>query len=280
MKRRVVSCVAAAALLMASPWASAESSRAKIRQLQQQVAVMQGELNSLIAIQKASRGSQTALGDLLNRYQRMDQELRNLRGELETRTHDLKTRQAAMSTKLDALAATVAAMGGGAATAATASTGSAPAQGPAAVAPALSGEAVTSAAGSASAPVVQGLGQKEYARAFDYLREGKYGTAVTALQGFIQQYSQSSLVVDAYYWLGQAQYVLGQNQAAIGSLETVVQNYQQSSKAPEALLRIAEIYQSLGQPGRARSALNLVLKKYPRTPAAQRAQAELQALSH
>ncbi len=279
MKRRMVSCMAAAALCMVSPWASAESSRAKIQQLQQQVAVMQGELNSLVAIQKASRGSQAALGDLLNRSQRMDQELRNLRGELEMRTHDLKTRQNAMSAKLDALAATVAAMNGGSATALTASSVSAPARS-GAVALALPGETVTSAASSASAPVVQGLGQKEYARAFDYLREGKYGRAVTGLQGFIRKYPQSSLVVDAYYWLGQAQYVLGQNQAAIGSLETVVHNYPQSSKAPEALLRIAEIYQSLGQPGRARSALNLVLKKYSSTPAAQRAQAELQALSH
>ena len=76
--------------------------------------------------------------------------------------------------------------------------------------------------------------------------------------------------------IGQAQYVLGQNDAAIKSLSAAAQ-HTQSSKAPDALLRMGQIYQAIGQPAKARATFNRILKQFPNTPAAQKAQTQLQA---
>ena len=258
-------------LLCLSPFAQAESTGEKVLQLQQQMAVMQGELSSLVAVQQANKGSQSALADLLGRTQRLEQEVRDLRGELDTKTHALQTQQQSTAAQVQALTAQL--TGG---TAATASTSSVLGGNVAIISPAA---AVASAASNTSAPAVQGLGQADYQRAFNLLRQGKYGSAVTGLQGFIQKYPQSSLVPDAYYWLGQAQYVLGQNDAALKSLHTVEAQFSQSSKAPEAMLRMAEIYQAVGQSGKARTVLSKIISQYPSTPSAQKAEAQLQALS-
>ncbi len=257
------------ALVGLSPVALAESTGEKIIQLQQQMAVMQGELNSLIAVQQASKGSQSALADVLTRTQRLEQEVRTLRGDLETQTHQLQIAQKALTDKVNALAEQQAA-----AAPATSATASA-ALGAAAISPAA---ALASAATSTSSSAVQGMGQADYQRAFDLLRQGKYGTAVTGLQDFIRKYPQSSLMPDAYYWLGQAQYVLGQNNAALRSLYAVQVRFPQSSKAPEAMLRMAEIYQAIGQADKARFVLDKIIQQYGSTPSAQKAEAELQAL--
>lgn len=255
-------------LLCLSPFAQAESTGEKVLQLQQQMAVMQGELSGLVAVQQASKGSQSALADLLGRTQRLEQEVRDLRGELDTKTHALQIRQQALAAKLADLTAATAVTASASSTAITAS--SAALINPAAI--------VASAASNASAPTIQSLGQTDYQKAFDWLRQGKYGSAVTGLQGFIQKYPQSSLIPDAYYWLGQAQYVLGQNDAALKSLYTVQARFSQSSKAPEAMLRMAEIYQAIGQSGKAHVVLDRIIRQYPSTPSAQKAEAQLQAL--
>ena len=260
------------ALLGLSPVALAESTGEKVIQLQQQMAVMQGELNSLIAVQQANKGSQSALADVLTRTQRLEQEVRTLRGDLETQTHQLQIAQKALTDKVNALAEQQAAAAP--AVSATVSTASA-ALGAAAIGPAA---ALASAAASTSSSAVQGMGQTDYQRAFDLLRQGKYGTAVTGLQDFIRKYPQSSLMPDAYYWLGQAQYVLGQNDAALRSLYAVQVRFPQSSKAPEAMLRMAEIYQAIGQADKARFVLDKIIQQYGSTPSAQKAEAELQAL--
>ncbi|MFA7496456.1 MAG: tol-pal system protein YbgF [Acidithiobacillus sp.] len=263
-------------LLCLSPFAQAESTSDRVLQLQQQMAVMQGELSSLIAVQQADKGSQSALANLLQRTQRLEQEVRNLRGEVDTKTHALQTEQQSTASKVQALAAQLA-VTGTSVTGATASTSSAalPVSNGVVTTPAA---AVASAASNASAPLIQSLGQADYQHAFNYLRQGKYGEAVTGLQGFIQKYPQSSLIPDAYYWLGQAQYVLGQNDAALKSLYIVPTRFNQSSKAPEAMLRMAEIYQAIGKSKQAAATLNKIIQQYPSTPSAQKAEAQLQAL--
>lgn len=267
MKGKLSMALVTTGLLVSAP-AWAESQGQQILQLQQQVAVMQGEIQSLIAVQKASRGSQTALGDLLNRSQQTQQEIRELRGELESKTHALDVEQQKINAKLTSLSATMATSS--ASTAVTASTASA------ALLQQTPAGAIAAEASSATASTVPGLGQTDYQRAFDLLQQGKYGTAASSLQAFIKKYPQSSLVVDAYYWLGQAQYVLGQNGAAIKSLEAA-SHYTQSSKAPDALLRMGQIYEAIGQPAKARATFRRLLKQYPSTPAAQKAQTQLQA---
>ncbi|PKY12267.1 tol-pal system protein YbgF [Acidithiobacillus marinus] len=264
-------------LLCLSPFAQAESTSDRVLQLQQQMAVMQGELSSLVAVQQADKGSQSALASLLQRTQRLEQEVRNLRGELDTKTHALQNAQQATASKVQALAAQLAvgtpATGVTASTSSTSSSLVTPGSGisnPAA--------AVASAASNASSSTIQSLGQADYQHAFNFLRQGKYGDAVTSLQGFIQKYPQSSLVPDAYYWLGQAQYVLGQNDAALKSLYVLPTRFSQSSKAPEAMLRMAEIYQAIGKKKQAVVVLNKILRQYPSTPSAQKAEAQLQAM--
>ena len=52
-------------------------------------------------------------------------------------------------------------------------------------------------------------GKIQYDEAFDLMKQQKLAEAATSFKGFLQQYPQSSLLVNAYYWLGQIYYNQG-----------------------------------------------------------------------
>lgn len=260
-------------MLFLAPSAWGQSTSERVDHLEQQVSVMQAELNSLIAVQQANRGSQSALGDLVSRMQKLEQQMRELRGQVDDQNHLLVQGQQALDKKVKALAQQVAQTQGASSPTATTSSVAAPT---ASTSSALAAAVASAAANTMSS--ADGVGQQSYNDAFGLLKNGKYGQAVAALQDFIQKYPQSSLLPDAYFWLGQAQYVLGQYDAALRSLYVVQIRFPQSSQAPAAMLRMAEIYQATNQPDKARFVATKLIQSYPTTPSAQKAQNLLQGL--
>lgn len=118
-----------------------------------------------------------------------------------------------------------------------------------------------------------------YQAAFALLREARYGEAKEAFAAFIENYPDSSLVPNAWYWLGEVNYVNKDFKTAVGQFRKVVEQFPQSGKAPDAWLKLGYCHYELEQWDKAREALEAVAQRYPENPAAGLANERLQRMT-
>ena len=83
---------------------------------------------------------------------------------------------------------------------------------------------------------------------------------------------------NAYYWQGEANYVLRNFDLAITAFQTVIERFPVSSKVPDALLKQAFSQYELGQVALAKTNLKRVIEQYPTTSAARLAKVRLERL--
>lgn len=125
------------------------------------------------------------------------------------------------------------------------------------------------------APVAVENGEAAYQSALQILRSGQYEQAVAALVAFPEQYPQSSYLPNAYYWKGEANYVLRHFELAIEAFQTVIDNYPASTKVPDAILKQGFSQYELGNVDAAKVILDNVIQQYPNTSAAKLAKVRL-----
>jgi len=118
-------------------------------------------------------------------------------------------------------------------------------------------------------------GEEAYQAALQTLRGGQYEEAIAALSVFPEQYPQSSYLPNAYYWQGEANYVLQHFEKAIKAFQTVIDQFPVSSKVADATLKQGFSHYELGQIGLAIANLTKVVDQYPSTSAARLAKARL-----
>lgn len=230
---------------------------------------------------------------LLQRLERLQKEVQELRGELEVQTHDLaqlKQRQRDLYLDMDRRLREAQA---------------APAQGPAPVAAATGGQAAPvqpaqtggtatsepSAGGAAPPPVPAASAaapgasevdpikeQDAYQTAFNLLKAGRYDQAGTAFDGFLREYPKGKYSDNAQYWLGEAYYVTRQFEPAMGEFKKLLADFPESPKLTHALLKIGYIYDELGQCAEAEKSLNDLVARFPQTTAARLARERLQRM--
>lgn len=111
--------------------------------------------------------------------------------------------------------------------------------------------------------------QDEYQAAYALIspQQRRYDEAAAAFTDFLEKYPGDVLAPNAQYWLGEAHYVTGKNEAALTAFEQVVAQYPDSTKAPGALFKIGRLHQSAGRASAAREAYQRVLNDYPESPA-------------
>ena len=97
-------------------------------------------------------------------------------------------------------------------------------------------------------------------------------------QTFLDQYPDSGLAGNAYYWLGESYYVTQNYKIALQSFQTLLQRYPESQKAPDAMLKVGYSQYELKQWDQAEATLNQVVQTYPDTTVARLAQGRLRAL--
>jgi tol-pal system protein YbgF len=132
---------------------------------------------------------------------------------------------------------------------------------------------------AAEAPAADAAGeQPTYDAAFAALKDGRYAEAARRFQAFLDQYPDSGLASNAYYWLGESYYVTQNYKIALQSFQTLLQRYPDSQKAPDALLKIGYSQYELKQWDQAEATLNQVVQSYPDTTVARLAQGRLRAL--
>jgi tol-pal system protein YbgF len=120
--------------------------------------------------------------------------------------------------------------------------------------------------------------QPAYDAAFAALKDGRYAEAARRFQSFLDQYPDSALASNAYYWLGESYYVTQNYKIALESFQTLLDRYPDSAKAPDALLKVGYSQYELKQWDQAEATLNQVVEKYPDTTPAHLAQGRLRAL--
>ncbi|MEK7840678.1 MAG: tol-pal system protein YbgF [Pseudomonadota bacterium] len=201
----------------------------------------------------AVASSRETVVDLLLQVDRLQTELRQLRGQVETQGHEierLKAKNRDLTADIDRRLRELEQARGG-----------------------------TGAAAPAGRPAVSTAEeQKDYDRAFALLKQGQYERAAKALQAFLVKYPNGALAANARYWLGESHYVIKNFREALADFRRVLKDHPDSDKAPDAQLKIGYVHIELGEPDKARLALADVVKRYPNTRAARSAEERLAQL--
>jgi tol-pal system protein YbgF len=121
-------------------------------------------------------------------------------------------------------------------------------------------------------------GEAAYQAALQTLRQGEYETAAAALGAFPAQYPQSSYLPNAYYWQGEAEYVLNNFDKAVAAFQMVINDFPTSNKVADATLKLGFSQQAQGDTAAAKETLAKVIQQYPGTSAARLAQSKLDAI--
>lgn len=210
------------------------------------------------------------LMNLITRVDQLQNEVKRLNGENESLSHELEQmqkRQREMYIDLDERLTQQAKAK------ATPPQTATPAE-PASEAPASEQTAQQTQAPD-SAPASVEDGEAAYQSALQTLRSGQYQEAITALQAFPEQYPGSTYLPNAYYWQGEAKYVLREFADAAALFQIVIDQYPASTKVPDALLKRGFSEQEMGDSQRATATLQQVIEQYPDSSAARLAKVRL-----
>lgn len=226
---------------------------------------------------------------LLEKIQGLQQEVQELRGQLEVQTHDLKVlqeQQLSFYKDLDSRissGSTVAAKAAPAATT-TIALDTKPVQKPVemdieptrpkTVAPAPVPVAEKNAQNKNN-PADE---QISYLAAYDHITNKQYDEALTAMQAFSEHYPQSTYAANAQYWLGELYMMKKDYSNAIDHFGIVVKEFPASSKTAASQLKIGYALAAGGHVSDAKRQLEKVIQTYPETNTAQLARAKLETL--
>ncbi|MFH0340898.1 MAG: tol-pal system protein YbgF [Chromatiales bacterium] len=240
--------------------------------------------------------------DVLNQVERLHQEVKRLRGEMEVQAHRLEKseeRDERLYSDLDRRLQPLETGAGDPGNARNESTSPEVMSPPRAVAPAASrpmddsngaletpahdiGEAPSSVGapdtGTTIAAARASHEEDDYRRAFDLLKVGNYNDSISAFNSFLGQYPKSAHADNAQYWLAEAYYVTHQYQPAISEYTKLVERYPESQKLTHALLKIGYSHHELGQLDQAKTSLESLRVRYPGTTAARLADERLQRI--
>ena len=117
-----------------------------------------------------------------------------------------------------------------------------------------------------------------YQGALDAFNAADYSGSLASLHRFVGLGPAEDYMDNAYFWMGECHYGLGQYDQAITYFQRVVSEFPQGNKVPDSLLKVALTHERLAQSDEAIEALRLVVDTYPTTHAAERAAERLRAL--
>jgi tol-pal system protein YbgF len=116
---------------------------------------------------------------------------------------------------------------------------------------------------------------KTYEAALNQFKLGKYATAISAFEGFLQAYPNSPLAPSAQYWIGNSHFAKRDYKSAMSAQQKVLARWPENPKAADAMLNIASSQDALGDRRGAQATLKALIEKYPASPAAASAKQRL-----
>jgi tol-pal system protein YbgF len=220
---------------------------------------------------------------LIDKVQSLQQEIQELRGQLEVQAHDLKLlqeQQLAFYKDLDTR------LGSGATKSAAIKPATEIGLDVKPVAPKVKKVAVAPKA-AAPAPIKPAMQvsranpadeQIGYLAAYELVKDKHYDEAIEAMQSFAQKYPQGGYTANAEYWLGELYMVKKDYAKAIEHFDIVLNQFPSSSKSAASMLKSGYAYYASGDNDEATKRLRQVIKNYPDTPTAQLAKSKLESI--
>lgn len=132
-----------------------------------------------------------------------------------------------------------------------------------------------------AAPVAAGGGDAPtlaYGRAFDALKQARYGEAIAGFEAFLREWPGHDLAANAQYWLGETHYVNRDYEKAIAAFAEVGAKWPDSAKAADALLKLGYSQLELRRTAAGRRTLESVVARFPGSEAARLASERLRRL--
>ncbi|PWE16421.1 hypothetical protein DDZ18_13460 [Marinicauda salina] len=138
------------------------------------------------------------------------------------------------------------------------------------------GATAGTATGAASAP--SALEPEElFRQGRSRLLDGDFGGAQESFAAFTGNHADHELADEAWYWLGETHFVLGEFQDAADSYLASLQAARRGDRAPDALVRLAASLAAMGQTGEACNVLDSFDAEFPNADAEARRKAEREA---
>jgi tol-pal system protein YbgF len=118
-----------------------------------------------------------------------------------------------------------------------------------------------------------------YREAFDLFQKKKYDEAVSKFLSFVETYPKSSLVANAYFWLGESCMMLKDYDKAILYFQELTDKFPKNAMAPKALLSQADAFSGMKDKKSSMTVLKKVMELYPKTEEAAIAERKLRNLN-
>ena len=216
----------------------------RANQTDSRIGALEARLNqSLLELQRQIEGSQ--------------QELRTLRGQIEEARHELETlRQQQRDLYADHDRRLLATENGAAAGGVPPATG-----------------------GLANPPdVVFADEASVYGEAFAAMKAGRYEEAARGFETYLAKYPRGPRADNATYWLGEAQFMQQQYEAALKSFQAVA-SFPESRRLAEAMLKVGDCQAALKAFRNARASYQTVISTWPESAPAAQARMRIEKLN-
>ena len=115
---------------------------------------------------------------------------------------------------------------------------------------------------------VEAEAKQAYRQSYQLVKDREFERAQTSLTDFIQRYPSSSYIPNAYFWLGELQYLAMELPLSRDSFISLIEQYPQHKKVADAKFKLGKVYHQLGQSAKARSTLESVLSDHAQSTAA------------
>jgi tol-pal system protein YbgF len=198
-----------------------------------------------------------SLLELAQRIDRLQADVRGLRGEVEllqNQSEGGKAQSRTLYSDLEKRIAALETLGG------------------------VAGEGPPGGGGALPPPAASGGEQAMYDTAFGALKGADYSKAIAGFRSFLTAYPTSPLASNAQYWLGEAFYVTREYDAAVQAFRKVTTDWPDSRKAPDALVKVGFTQAAQGKNAEARATLEDVTRRFPGSEAAQLASERLKRM--
>lgn len=120
--------------------------------------------------------------------------------------------------------------------------------------------------------------QISYLAAYELVKNKQFDKALLSMQSFVNKYPSGGYTANAHYWLGELYLVKNNYKNAIEHFDIVLKQFPSSTKAAASTLKIGYALAASGKVEEARMRLQQVMKNYPDTPTAQLAVTKLESL--
>ncbi len=220
------------------------------------------------------------LADIVLTLQRLQQEVQQLRGEVELQNHTmdaLKKQQRDLYLDLDGRISRLKK-----APPVTAPVVAQPVDLPTVAPPTTAPSAVKIVTVATTEPQITAdpaLEEPTYQAAFNLLKQARYAEAISAFNRFLQSYPRGDYADNAQYWLGEASYVTRDFEQALAAFNQLIKQFPESPKVRGALLKSGYIYYEQKLWPQARKVLEQLIKGYPGSSETRLAETRLQRMS-